>query len=116
MSRWLKNVVLGIVGLAGLIVGALAILAKVTKLPGVSGFGHELRNDRVQRIEFLSANITQDQGIIVGRETCPDCVAKPRLAHPGEACHSLDPAVRHANSLDRRFVPSLENVDKSAVG
>ena len=34
MSRWLKNLVLGLVGLAVLTMGALAILAKVTKLPG----------------------------------------------------------------------------------
>jgi uncharacterized protein len=34
MSRWLRNLVLGLVGLAVLTMGALAILAKVTKLPG----------------------------------------------------------------------------------
>jgi putative CocE/NonD family hydrolase len=34
MSRWLKSVVLGLVGLAALIAGVIAILAAVTKLPG----------------------------------------------------------------------------------
>src|SRR5271166_2746031 len=34
MPRWLKRVVLGLVGLAVLTAGALAILATVTKLPG----------------------------------------------------------------------------------
>jgi hypothetical protein len=36
-------------------------------------------NRRVQGIEFLSANITQDQGIIVVREARPVRVAKSRL-------------------------------------
>ena len=34
MLRWLKSVILGLVGLAALIAGALVILATVTKLPG----------------------------------------------------------------------------------
>ena len=55
----------------------------------VSDVAYELMNDRFQRIEFLGANITQDQGIIVGCETCPDRVAKPGLLHTGQARHSL---------------------------
>src|SRR5579863_3329010 len=81
----------------------------------VSDFAHELINDRVQRIEFLSANITQNQGIIVGRETCPDRVAESRLPDPGKARYDFRLSVRNADPLDRRFVTSLENVDKSAV-
>ena len=50
-------------------------------------------NSCVQGIEFLSANITQDQGIHRPgvRPMSKDRVAKPCLPYPGQACHSLDP-------------------------
>ena len=44
-----------------------------------------LMNDCIEGIEFFSANITQDQRVVVGRETCPDRVAKPRLPDAGQA-------------------------------
>jgi hypothetical protein len=75
----------------------------------------DLVNRRVEGIKFFSAYIAQDQGIIVGRETCPDRVAKPRLPYSGQTCHCFGLSVRHANSLDRRVVTSFENVDKSAI-
>src|ERR1700722_15092926 len=76
---------------------------------------HRLMNESFQRIEFLCTNIAQDKGIIVGRETCPAGVAKPRLPYPGQACHTFGPTVRHTDSLDCWFVTSFENVDKSAI-
>lgn len=45
MSRWLKNVVLGLVGLAVLTVSAIAILATVTKLPGEESTPAGVRRD-----------------------------------------------------------------------
>jgi len=76
----------------------------------------ELVNRCVEGIKLLGAYITQDQRIIVGRETCPDRVAKSRLPNSGQTCRSLGLSVRYANSLDRRVVTSFENVDKSAIG
>ena len=76
----------------------------------------ELVNRCVEGIKLLGAYITQDQRIIVGRETCPDRVAKSRLPNSGQTCRSLSLSVRYANSLDRRVVTSFENVDKSAIG
>jgi hypothetical protein len=60
----------------------------------------DLMNRCVQGIKFLSANITQDQGIIVGRETCPDRVAKPRLPNAGQARYDFHLSVGYVNSLD----------------
>ena len=45
MPRWLKRVVLGLVGLAVLTAGALAILATVTKLPGEESTPAGVRRD-----------------------------------------------------------------------
>jgi hypothetical protein len=81
----------------------------------MSDLVHELLNDCIQRIEFFSANIPQDQGIIVGRQTRPDPIAKSRLPDAGQARCDFRHSVRYADSFDRRFVTSLENVDKSAV-
>ena len=52
MSRWLKNVVLGLVGLAVLTVGALAILATVTKLPGEESTPAGVRRDTALYIKM----------------------------------------------------------------
>jgi putative CocE/NonD family hydrolase len=52
MSRWLKNVVLGFVGLAVLTVGALAILATVTKLPGEESTPAGVRRDTALYIKM----------------------------------------------------------------
>ncbi len=68
-------------------------------------------NDCIQGIEFLCTNITQDQGIIVGREASPDRVAKSGLLNASQARSDFRLSVRYADSFDRRFVPSFENVD-----
>ena len=52
MSRWVKNAVLGLVGLAMLTVGALAILATVTKLPGEESTPAGVRRDTALYIKM----------------------------------------------------------------
>ena len=52
MSRWLKSVVLGLVGLAVLTAGALAILATITKLPGEETTPAGVRRDTALYIKM----------------------------------------------------------------
>jgi uncharacterized protein len=103
MSRWLKNVVLGLVGLAVLTLGALAILATLTKLPGEESTPAGVRRDTASYIKMrdgvqIAADVWLPQDYQAGQRL-PVLLRTTRYGRDGQFgwAYRLAVALKHAD-------------------